>query len=158
LLQDVFVRVVERLGSVQQADRIQPWVFQIARNAVVDSYRRKNPPSSNAVEDVADTRAANDNLNAALASWITSMIAMLPGTLRDAVRMYEIEGCSQLEIANQLGISLPAAKSRVQRARRRLGELLQNSCELELDRRGNVIDCRPKSVDACGHVSCDCTP
>jgi RNA polymerase sigma-70 factor (ECF subfamily) len=158
VLQDVFVQVVEKIGSVRQADRIQSWVFQIARNAVVDSYRRQNPRPSNAVEDVADSFGTNENLNAAIGNWLSSMIAMLPSTLRDAVRLYEIEGWSQLEIADQLGISLSAAKSRVQRARGKLGELLQSHCEVELDRRGNVLDCKPKRADGCGPVSCECTP
>jgi RNA polymerase sigma-70 factor (ECF subfamily) len=84
------------------------------------------------------------------------MIDILPQTLRDAVRMYEIDGLSQSEIAKRLGISLSGAKSRVQRGRRQLEQVLGNSCQLDLDRRGNVISCKPAKLDDCGPIVCEC--
>jgi RNA polymerase sigma-70 factor (ECF subfamily) len=84
------------------------------------------------------------------------MIGLLPETIGDALRMYEIEGLSQAEIANRLGISLSGAKSRVQRGRRRLDELLRDSCRFELDRRGNVIACQPAHDGNCADLRCEC--
>ena len=159
LLQDVFLQVVEKFDSVRQVDRIQSWVFQIARNAVVDSYRRQAARMHESVEDVAEFKGIDGddcNLNAALGKWLASMIPSLPQKLQDAVRMYELEGRSQLEIAKQLGISLSGAKSRVQRARRELAKFLRSSCQVELDRRGNVIACAPKTRDGCEQASCEC--
>ncbi|MGD9723471.1 MAG: RNA polymerase sigma factor SigZ [Pirellulales bacterium] len=159
LLQDVFVRVYENIGSLRQAGRVESWVYQIARNAVSDFYRRRTPRAGNTVEDVVEPQVEGDgerNQNRAVGAWLSLMIDVLPPTLRDAVRMYEIEGLSQSEIASCLGISLSGAKSRVQRGRRRLEELLQGSCQLERDRRGNVIACKPANDTGCAQVSCDC--
>jgi RNA polymerase sigma-70 factor (ECF subfamily) len=83
------------------------------------------------------------------------MIDVLPQTLRDAVRMYEIDGVSQAEIASRLGISLSGAKSRVQSGRRRLEEILQSSYEFQVDRRGNTIACTPANDGGCGQASCE---
>ena len=159
LLHDVFVRVHEQIGSLRQGDRIESWVYQIGRNAVADFYRRRTPRSADAVEDVVDPHGEDDggeNRNRAVAAWLPLMIDVLPQTLRDAVRMYEIEGVSQAEIASRLGISLSGAKSRVQRGRKRLEEILRGSCEFQLDRRGNIIACKPANDDGCGHASCEC--
>ncbi|MEX2169821.1 MAG: RNA polymerase sigma factor SigZ [Pirellulales bacterium] len=162
LLQDVFVRVVEKIGSLREADRVESWVYQVARNAIADFYRRRasRPDGSinGAVEGVVDRHGENDagNQNCAVGAWLSRMIGALPTTLRDAVRMYEIEGLSQAEIANRLGISLSGAKSRVQRGRRQLEELLLGSCQLELDRRGNVLACKPANLDNCAEASCQC--
>ena len=54
--------------------------------------------------------------------------------------------------ARQLGLSLSGMKSRVQRARRDLKELLEQCCAVEVDRRGGVTDYRP--VEG----GCDCNP
>jgi RNA polymerase sigma-70 factor (ECF subfamily) len=159
LLQDVFVRVVEKVGSLRQADRIESWVYRIARNAVADFYRRRTPRPIEAVEDVVDPHDEDDGgrrQNRAVGAWLSLMIGALPPTLRDAVRMYEIDGLSQSEISSRLGTSLSGAKSRVQRGRRRLEELLRDCCQLELDRRGNVMACMPANVDGCAQASCEC--
>jgi RNA polymerase sigma-70 factor (ECF subfamily) len=158
LLQDVFLRVVEKVGSLRQAGRIDSWVYQIARNAIADFYRRRTPRPHEAVEDVVDLHETETggHRNRAVGAWLTFMISALPPALRAAVRMYEIEGLSQAEIADRLGVSLSGAKSRVQRGRRRLEEMLRGSCQLELDRRGNVIACMPANVDGCAQASCDC--
>ena len=114
LLQDVFVRVHEKIGSLQQSDRMESWVYQIARNAVADFYRRRVPRPVEAVEDIVDPiddPETSENLNRSVAAWLLLMIEGLPNTLREAVQMYEIEGIAQAEIAKRLNISLSGAKS-----------------------------------------------
>ena len=91
-----------------------------------------------------------------MGAWLSAAIDELPPTLREAVRQYEIEGVSQAQIADRLGVSLPGAKSRVQRGRRRLKEMLRGRCRLERDRRGNVIECRPANDADCAPAACAC--
>ena len=162
VLQDVFVRVAEKVGSLRQRDRIESWVYQVARNALADFYRRRayrlEGPVEGSVADAIDPRGENGagNQNRAVGAWLSLMIGGLPTMLRDAVRMYEIEGRSQAEIADRLGTSLSGAKSRVQRGRRQLEELLLGSCQLELDRRGNVLACKPAEPGVYAELSCEC--
>jgi RNA polymerase sigma-70 factor, ECF subfamily len=158
ILQDVFVKIVEKIGSLRDATRIESWVYQIARNAIVDYYRRRTPQPSDPVEEAAAPckEQGPDNLNRSVAAWLSLSITRLPENMRDAVRLYELEAVPQAEIAERLGISLSGAKSRIQRGRRQLEQLLHGSCKLELDRRGNVVACQPAKVDACGQVSCEC--
>jgi RNA polymerase sigma-70 factor (ECF subfamily) len=63
---------------------------------------------------------------------------------REALLLTEWQGVSQHEMAARLGLSPSGAKSRVQRARRRLKALLLDCCALELDRRGTVLDVVPR--------------
>jgi RNA polymerase sigma-70 factor, ECF subfamily len=58
--------------------------------------------------------------------------------------MAEIEGRSQQDVADRLGLSLSGAKSRIQRGRAMLKDVLQRSCSFELDVRGRVMGCEPK--------------
>ncbi len=159
ILQDVFVRVIEKTSSLRQSDRIESWVYQTARNAIVDFYRRRTPQPADSVEDVVAQylENSNENLNHAVGAWLSAMTGKLPDKLRDAVRMYEVDGLSQLEIAKRLKISVSGAKSRVQRGRRELEVLLRGCCQLEIDTRGNVIGCTPMSHNCCTKVSCECS-
>ena len=58
--------------------------------------------------------------------------------------MAEIEGLSQQEVADRLGLSLSGAKSRIQRGRAMLKGVLEQCCRFEFDTRGNLMDCDPK--------------
>jgi RNA polymerase sigma-70 factor (ECF subfamily) len=64
-------------------------------------------------------------------SWLRPMIDNLPDRYRGPLYLAEVEGRSQQHVADVLGLSLSGAKSRVQRARARLGALVQRGCEVE---------------------------
>ena len=148
------MRIHRKLGDIDDMQRITPWVFQIARNLVIDHYRAK---SRTATEMAADLEVKDDqaNLNELVAGWLPQMISQLPDTYRKAVELYELKGASQQEIADQLGLSLSGAKSRVQRGRERLKALLFDCCSFEQDRRGNLIGFkRNNPAEECGR--CDC--
>jgi RNA polymerase sigma-70 factor (ECF subfamily) len=69
------------------------------------------------------------------------MIESLPAIYRDALIMVELDAMSQKDFAAQLNLTYSAAKSRVQRARQLLKEILIACCNYQFDRYGNIIDC-----------------
>ena len=76
------------------------------------------------------------------------MIARLSEDSRQAITLVEIEGLTQKQAAERLGLSIPGMKSRVQRGRQQLRKLLEDCCLIELDRRHGVTDFelrRPKN-------------
>jgi RNA polymerase sigma-70 factor, ECF subfamily len=151
ILQDVFIRVIEKSASIRQAHRIESWVYQTTRNAIADFYRRRPPRPDAPVEaaDVSYPEEIEGNYNQAVGTCLKRMATQLPNKLREAVLMYETENHSQAEIAKKLRISLSAVKSRIQRGRRQLEELLKSCCKLELDRRGNVLESECRTPGCC---------
>ena len=153
LLQDVFLKFHSRIDSLKDPARLDSWIYNIARNAIADHYRSRKP-----TEELNDSIAAHsspalldDDLD--LAPAIRRMIRGLPDDYRQALVMTAYEGLTQKEVAERLGISLSGAKSRVQRAREKLKELLLECCHLEFDRFGAVIECEPRSACRCCHAS-----
>ena len=63
-----------------------------------------------------------------------------PPTARDALTRVDLDGQTHQQAADQLGISVSGMKSRVQRARRQLEDLLTGCCPVDLDRTGAVTD------------------
>lgn len=145
LLQETFVRVHRNIGTLQEADRLAAWVYQIARNVIHDHHRK----ATKSTVALADTDPADDcddhlsQLRCRGAGWLDEMIRSLPEGYHDAVQLAEIEGLSQQEVADRLGLSLSGAKSRIQRGRAMLKVVLEQCCHFEFDGRGNMMDYDP---------------
>lgn len=151
LLQETFLRIHRGLDGLADGERLQSWVFQIARNLVIDERRARSAEvaTEDLAEPVADEPDGDDNLNAVVRGWLPAMIARLPETYREAVRLFELEGLSQQAIADRLGLSLSGAKSRVRRGRERLKTQLFDCCVFERDARGNVVGYARRSSGEC---------
>ncbi len=144
ILQNVFLNIHTRLDSLQDETKLQSWVYQITRNAIVDHYRQ-TPNRVALDEELPEFVSDDDELQQELTESVRSMMNYLPDEYRVPLMMDAFEGLSQAEIANRLGISLSGAKSRVQRARAKLRDLLFDCCHFEFDRRGSVIDYYPRT-------------
>ncbi len=87
------------------------------------------------------------------------MIEQLSPDYREAITLVEIEGMPQHTAAKQMGISLSSMKSRVQRGRKQLKQMLDDCCLIELDGRGGMINYPTRSTDCdgCAHTGSLCS-
>jgi RNA polymerase sigma-70 factor (ECF subfamily) len=156
VLQSVFLRIHQNVHRLRQSHRLDAWVFQIARNAITDHFRRTPHDSLDAEAIAAIDEEKSDNLNAEVANCLDTMIGRLPMEMQRAVTMYEREGLSQQDIASHESISLSGAKSRVQRGRKLLKEMLEDCCRLHFDRYGNVLQWEAADSRSQAGGSCQC--
>jgi RNA polymerase sigma-70 factor (ECF subfamily) len=77
---------------------------------------------------------------------IEPMIAALPEPYREALVMTDLNGITQRDAAERSGLSFSGMKSRVQRARRQLKEVLLECCRIEFDSRGGIVDYAPRDA------------
>jgi RNA polymerase sigma-70 factor (ECF subfamily) len=140
ILQETFIRIHRALCCQEDWDRPEAWIYQIARNLIIDHYRRRRELSEIPENLPAEPDMPEHDPQAELALSLKETLAELPQPYRQALVMTEYEGLSQKEMAERLGISLSGAKSRVQRAREMLRGLLLSCCHFELDRRGRIMD------------------
>ncbi len=147
ILQQVFIRVHRNLCCQPDSEWSKPesWIYQIARNLIIDHYRRQRetieiPDSLPADPDIDELVRLEPDPEAVLALSLKEMIDDLPEPYRQALLLTEYQGLSQKQLAESLGISLSGAKSRVQRARDKLREMLLRCCHFEFDRRGRILD------------------
>lgn len=140
ILQEVFLKLHTQAVTLRDTTRIGPWLFRVTSNAIADHFRAPSPLEldERASEAIAASEA-EDDAEARIGASLLAMIDDLPESYREAVRLIEIEGVPQAELAARLGMSVSGAKSRVQRGREKLRQLLVDCCHVEFDRRGNVI-------------------
>ena len=155
LLQDVFVRVVRHLGTLRETDRPEAWLFQIARNALRDTLRARQRREGRTDPLEIDLPAESDadavrRAEAELAPCLTAMIGRLAEPYRTAIELTSLKGLTQADAARNAGISVSGMKSRVQRGREQLREMLVTCCQIDVDVRGGVSDFRLRSTGACG--------
>jgi len=137
LLQEVFIKALRQDILFCAIENPRAWLFQVARNALADRLRCARECillPDDVPAPVADEHPVVDDLSQCLPRVLTE----LSEADRLAITLCDIEGHSQQELADQLGISLPGAKSRIQRARKRLRDRLVKACQVTFDERGEV--------------------
>lgn len=150
LLQETFVRVHNGLASLQKQERLAAWVQRIAHNTLRDYFRKgfvsKEVLTSDGVvaNDIPEEHISEENHNQEIAAGLGCIVQQLPPRYREAIELTEFQGLTQSEVGTRLGLSLSGAKSRVQRGRVKLKDLLLECCHFELDRHGNVIEYQPQ--------------
>jgi RNA polymerase sigma-70 factor, ECF subfamily len=152
LLQEVFLKIHARIDTLRDEEKLQSWIYQIARNAITDYYREQRVslelPESLLLPE--EPQVVDDVVKELIPS-VKAMVDSLPDEYRQALILTEYEGLTQRQLAERLGLSYSGAKSRVQRAREKLKVILLDCCHFEFDRLGKVIDYQPK----CHDCSCD---
>ena len=154
VMQDVFLRMQNGVAELRDEQRFGPWIYRVARSAIAEHRRKRarHPVARGEAPDLADDADAGNTVEAELATYVVPFVAMLPSPYREALTLTELEGLTQKEAAEILGVSLSGMKSRVQRGRERLRELFEDCCAIALDARGRVIACEPR---ARGKPFCD---
>jgi len=137
LTQETFVAVHQKLGTLKDNSRFEPWLFRIARNFVYQRYRTR-PPSTvsmdaldedgRAVTQVADAGKNPDEAfqSKELEAVVATVIADLPEKYREVFLLSALQGFSYQEIAEIVGHSLPSVKTDIHRARLEVRERVKN--------------------------------
>jgi RNA polymerase sigma-70 factor (ECF subfamily) len=146
VLQDVFLRMHRGVAGLRNDQRFGPWLYQVTRSAIADHRRSAaRHPSAPEMHDAEAATESEDtderSAECQLAANVAPFIAMLPSPYREALTLTELEGLTQKEAADMLGVSVSGMKSRVQRGRVRLRGLLEACCDIALDARGRVMSC-----------------
>lgn len=155
LLQEVFLKLHRHLPDLRDTERVEAWVYQIARHAVASHFRRARATGAEVPdlpEPVIEVEPALPDLRPA----VRRFLDQLSTDHRDALLATEWEGLTQASYAARSGLSLSAAKSRVLRARTELKRLLEDCCRFELDGRGTIIEAIPRSPAAAADSDCAC--
>ena len=155
VLQEIFLRIHEGADRLDQVAHVEGWLYSIARRAVADFYRARGrqitveaAPLEQTGEPAALTSAPTENVSRyhgshdvheEVLSWLRPLIGELPEKYRVPLYMADVERRTQQEVADALGLSLSGAKSRVQRARVLLRELLQRCCAVEFGEEGRAV-------------------
>jgi RNA polymerase sigma factor (sigma-70 family) len=143
IAQDVFIAALRRLRASDQPVLFRPWLYEIAKNACIDEFRRRGRAREVSLDggrdqdEVGRLRSLSPTPDAAIESKqrldaLRGAFFGLSESHHRILVLRELEGLSYHQIGDRLGLSKPVVESTLFRARRRLGEEFE---ELESGRR-----------------------
>jgi RNA polymerase sigma-70 factor (ECF subfamily) len=138
VVQDAFLKAYSNLEQFQEQSKFYTWLVRIAVNEALMKLRRRRPERTVSLDQEVQTE--EDSMPREVADWspnpeqqynqaelrdiLSKTIQGLPSSFRTVFVLRDVEGLSTEETAEALGLSIPAVKSRLLRARLQLRERL----------------------------------
>lgn len=138
ILQEVLLKVYNFCLSKSGVRNVRSWLYQIAHNTMVDHFRKESKKHKSGKELEFIEEDENLAFREAL-EYIQPLMSFLPAEYAVPLRMADLDGMKQAEIAKQLNLSLTATKSRIQRARTLLKAEFITCCHFETDATGGIL-------------------
>lgn len=153
ILQEVFIKVNDKLSVLNDKSKLKNWIFTITRNAIIDYYRKNSHQKSELTDRMIEEIVHETDFDntQGLDCCLKNFILRLPEEYRDIIMDSEIYGIKQKDLSEKYNLAYPSIRSRVQRGRIRLKEMLLDCCKIELDSRGNVMDVTSKKTCSGGN-------
>ena len=143
VLQDVFVTVYRKIESFEGKAKFSSWLYRITVNAAFMKLRKKKQDHSVSLEDLAPSvqnqareqgslfLASSDSvaINREVRDALEGAISRLPDDYRAVFVLRDVDGLSNKEVSDILGLSIPAVKSRLHRSRLMLRKKLKRFYE-----------------------------
>lgn len=142
LLQETFVKAMHQGKDFCRLDNARAWLFQVVRNALVD-HHRLHKETMDVSEDMPAPEIQSEPL-VALSACVARVLTELAPQDRDVIEQCDLNNMKQQDYAKLHGLSLAATKSRLLRARARMGATLSTNCKVEFDPEGRVIGHVPR--------------
>lgn len=152
VVQEVLAAVSTSLPSLRERERLGPFLHGIARRTVADHHRRRAREHARLAALLVEPEVVSEEeseVERMLASAMLSFLPLLSPQHAEALRAVDLEGRRQADVARELGVPLSTLRTRVQRARAEMRALVTKCCSIELDARGRVLECEPRSVSDC---------
>ena len=146
MLQETFLKAMRQGARFEEIRDPRAWLFHVARNALVDHARlgkhQVELPEHLAAPEPAQ-RAPVDELDACL---LRNLAEMSPED-RQIIEQCDLQDVRQQVFAHANGLTLPAAKSRLLRARKHLRDALMRNCQVRFDETGAVCCHVPRAPE-----------
>jgi len=156
LTQETFLRVHRALNSLEERDAVVAWLYRIATRVCYDRFRQSSgrpfvetfvaepdEPARVPWSDADDPRLDKALERSEMSHCVREYLDGLSHDYRTAIILHDLEGVTNPQIAEMLGISLDAVKIHVYRARRKLQDALSGDCDFYFNDDG-IFVCEPK--------------
>src|SRR5690349_15327441 len=111
ILQDVFLKIHQHMSALKDVRKLEGWIYQITRHAIIDAYRSRRPEITLEAAEVLDLpeELPDDDVVSELLPCVRAMVRNLPELDRQALVLTEYQGLTQKELAERLGLSFSGA-------------------------------------------------
>ena len=159
--QEVFVKISQALDRFRGESSLATWIYRIATNTALDHVRRDSSRKTIQLPEEDLVPSGTDSIPRDNEPWldtvlirkdmnqcIRGLVNKLPENYRIVLVLSDLEGFTNAEIGDVLGISLETVKIRLHRARLALKKSMDDACEFYHDERNELsCDRKPAVLD-----------
>lgn len=145
VVQEVMYRAAKVHAGGSEVHNVKAWLYQTTRHVIADHFRDQAKAQKTVSGFIHSSQLTTDEPAVMPFDGLVPLIRLLPAEYAMPLLWSDIENIPQREIAQRLGITLSAAKMRIQRARKKLHAVFIACCEITYDRKGNFVDCSIKA-------------
>lgn len=124
------MKVVNSCCSDIQIKNVRSWLFQIAHNTTIDQLKRRKR-NTDLESDIQ--QESTESVYRDIEPFVSNLIDFLPEKYRVPLKLSDIEGMKQKDVADQLDLNLSATKSRIQRGRELLKQEILTCFHIQTD-------------------------
>jgi len=151
ILSEVYIKLALQCKNENSIGNVLRWLYTVTKNAIADHYRHARPG-----DDLPEALPGETPVSDAyvmLSHCMLPIIQALPENYRRVIELSDIEEKKQQDVADILGLSLSAVKSRVLRGRAMVRDSLAGCCTLFFNKRGQLLSFDQKNEQYC--KTCD---
>ena len=137
LTHDILLKIHKTCCSEKEIKNVRSWLFQIAYNTMMDHFNSQKNASP---AQVSSPELIQDDMYQEMAEFIAPLINLLPEKYAIPLRMSDIDGRRQQDIADHLQQSLTATKSQIQRARKLLKTEIHSCFNIKERKSSGLVD------------------
>ncbi|HYE54904.1 MAG TPA: sigma-70 family RNA polymerase sigma factor [Chitinophagaceae bacterium] len=151
ILHNTFIKIAANLSPGNRPGKLRNWIFTVTKNNIIDYYRTKSTTGSLPLnEDLLDQSPVDEYIDVTkgLDCCLMNFVNQLPEEYKEILIDVELKGVKQKDLADKYGLAYSSIRSRVQRGREKLKNILLECCRIEADNRGNILEVESRS--GCG--------
>ncbi|PKR81413.1 RNA polymerase subunit sigma-70 [Brumimicrobium salinarum] len=134
VFQNTFVKIHANLPKLKDEKKVKAWIFQIARNEIIDHHKQENVFVERLKESSTD-----DFQDFQEVCCFDKFIDELPEIYKQVIELTYIKGQKQKETAKELEISLENVKARIKRAKEMLTQRFNECCKYKYNKNGKLV-------------------
>lgn len=131
VMQEGFIKIFEKIGDLQKASSLEPWMKRIMVNTAINAYHKNLKHYYH--QDIDDVQISDgeeegfEYMGGLSPEKVLKSVQELPEGYKMVLNMYVFDGFSHKEIAEELDISINTSKTQLLKARRKLKEEFKNA-------------------------------
>ncbi len=140
--EDITQEVILKLSNsdLKNVDNVKSWGYTIAKNSITDYYRKKKNNNSHIEEFSIEEELDEQDVTLELSEHIRTFIDQLPEEYRNIMTLSELDNIPQKEIAASLSMNYVTVRSKIQKGRMKLKDLLTDCCTITQGGKGSIIE------------------
>lgn len=128
-VQEAITKAVQASAQLRDGDKLLPWLYAILRNTIADLQRRQAREIP--VEGIGDALPAPDAEEAdTICACFQPLLSTLPSDYGELLRRVDLGGETREAVAGELQISTGNLNVRLHRAREKLRQAIENTCQM----------------------------